>query len=417
MKRTITAIDIGTTSISTIVAERQKDGGIRILGIGQSPTFGMRRGMVADIEDVTNSLKRSVKEAAKSSGISIRSAVIGIGGTHINTFSTRGVVAISRADGEISEEDVRRVNQAAENFIPKNPNREIVHIIPREYKIDSEGGIKDPVGMNGIRLEVDAIIVDGSKSATQSVVKCVKAAGIEIEDLVFSSLASAEAVLSRRQKELGVMLLDIGGGTSDFSVWEEGRLIHAGIFPVGGLHITQDLAVRLQTHIDVAEQVKIRYGHSIPDTLSKKKMVQFADFVEGPEGIDTTGSFSRRDVAEVVEARLKDVFELSAKELKKIDKAGLLPAGVVLIGGASRIPGIMELAKHELRLPIEIGSRVNLPTLEDKELQDLLFTYPVALGLVAWQINKTSGSERFFYNPALSGYTSTVKNWLRMFLP
>ncbi|OHA11400.1 MAG: cell division protein FtsA, partial [Candidatus Sungbacteria bacterium RIFCSPLOWO2_02_FULL_47_9] len=305
----------------------------------------------------------------------------------------------------------------AENFIPKNPNREIVHIIPREYKIDSEGGIKDPVGMNGIRLEVDAIIVDGSKSATQSVVKCVKAAGIEIEDLVFSSLASAEAVLSRRQKELGVMLLDIGGGTSDFSVWEEGRLIHAGIFPVGGLHITQDLAVRLQTHIDVAEQVKIRYGHSIPDTLSKKEMVQFADFVEGPEGIDTTGSFSRRDVAEVVEARLKDVFELSAKELKKIDKAGLLPAGVVLIGGASRIPGIMELAKHELRLPIEIGSRVNLPTLEDKELQDLLFTYPVALGLVAWQINKTSGSERFFYNPALSGYTSTVKNWLRMFLP
>ncbi|MBI2637728.1 MAG: cell division protein FtsA, partial [Candidatus Sungbacteria bacterium] len=299
----------------------------------------------------------------------------------------------------------------------KNMNREIIHIIPREYKIDNEGGIKDPVRMNGIRLEVDALIVDGSKSAIQSVVKCVKGAGIDIQDLVFSSLASAEAVLSRRQKELGVMLLDIGGGISDFSVWEEGRLVHAGNFPVGGQHITQDLAVRLQTHIDIAEQVKIKYGHSLPDTLSKKDTVQFADFAEGVDTGDMHGAFSRRDVAEVVEARLKDVFELSAKELKKIDRAGLLPAGVVLIGGASRIPGIMELAKHELRLPIELGSRVNLPNPEDKDLQELLFTYPVALGLIAWQVNKTPGGERFFFNPSISGYTSTVKNWLRMFLP
>ena len=412
MKRIITAIDIGTTAISTIVAEKQKDGGIRILGVAQSPTFGMRRGSVVDIDEVTTSLKKSIQEASKASGTSIKRAVVGVGGTHINTYNTKGVVAISRADGEIAEEDVRRVVQTAENSIPKNPNREIIHIIPREYKIDNESGIKDPVGMMGIRLEVDAMIVDGSKSALRSIIKCVEGTGVEIDDFIFSSLASAEAVLSRRQKELGVMLLDIGGGTSNYSVWEEGRLVHAGVFPVGGTHITHDIAVGLQVHIDTAEKIKLEYGHSIPELFSKKDIIKLADF-----GLGGNDVYLKRHVAEITEARLKDIFELASKELKRIDRFGLLPAGVVLIGGASRIPGIEDIAKKELRLPIEVGKKVNLPQPTDKNLQELLFTYPVALGLVAWQVNQSSGDNRYFYNPTFESIGSKIKNWFKVFIP
>src|SRR3989338_337544 len=412
MRRIITTIDIGTTAISTIVAERQKDGGIRILGVAQGPTFGMRRGSVVDIDEVTVSLKKTIQEASKASGMNIKKAVVGVGGTHINTYNTKGVVAISRADGEIAEEDVRRVIQAAENSIPKNPNREIIHIIPREYKIDNESGIKDPVGMTGIRLEVDAMIVDGSKSALRSIIKCVEGTGVEIDDFIFSSLASAEAVLSRRQKELGVMLLDIGGGTSNYSVWEEGRLVQAGVFPVGGTHITHDIAVGLQVHIDTAEKIKLEYGHAIPELFSKKDVIKLADF-----GLNGDDVYLKRHIAEIVEARFKDIFELASKELKRIDRFGLLPAGVVLIGGASHIPGIEEIAKKELRLPIEVGKKVNLPQPTDKNLQELLFTYPVALGLVAWQVNQLSGDNRYFYNPTFESVSSKIKNWFKVFIP
>lgn len=412
MRRIITAIDIGTTAISTIVAEKQKDGGIRILGVAQSPTFGMRRGSVVDIDEVAASLKKSIQEASKASGTGIKRAVVGVGGTHINTYDARGVVAISKADGEIAEEDIRRVIQAAENSLPKNPNREIIHIIPREYKIDSDSGIKNPVGMLGIRLEVDAMIVDGSKSALRSVIKCVEGAGVEIEDFIFSSLASAEAVLSKRQKELGVMLLDIGGGTSNYSVWEEGRLVHAGVFPVGGMHITHDIAVGLQVHIDTAEKIKLECGHSVPELFSKKDTIKLVDF-----GINGNDVYFKRHIAEIVEARLKDIFEFASKELKRIDRFGLLPAGIVLIGGASRIPGIEEIAKKELRLPIEVGKKVNLPQPTDKNLQELLFTYPVALGLVAWQVNQSSGDNGYFYNPTFESVSSKIKNWFKIFIP
>ena len=296
--------------------------------------------------------------------------------------------------------------------MPKNPNREIIHIVPREYTIDSEDGIKDPVGMSGIRLEVDAMVVDGSKSSLKAIVKCIEGAGLEIDDFVFSSLASAEAVLSRRQKELGVMLLDIGGGTSDFSVWEEGRLIHAGVFSVGGTHITHDIAVGLQVHVDMAEKIKLEFGHSLPETFSKKETIKLADL-----GLNDQSVFLKRHIAEIIEARLKDILELAAKELKRIDRSGLLPAGVVLIGGASRIPGIEEIAKKELKLPIEVGKTVNLPHEADKGLQELLFAYPVALGLIAWQVNKASGDNPYFYNATFTLVASKVKNWLRVFIP
>lgn|SRR3989338_4086669 len=411
MRRIVSAIDIGTTTISTVIAEKTKDGSIRILGIGQAPSFGMRRGAVADIDEVTSSLKRSIKEASRAANVPVTRATVSVGGTHINTFSSRGVVAISRADGEVTAEDVRRVLQAAESFVAKNPNREIVHIIPREFRIDSETGIKDPIGMVGIRLEVDALIVDGAKPPIQALYKCVEHAGVEVEDVVFAPLASAEAVLSRRQKELGVMVLDIGGGTSDFALYEEGRLIHAGVLGWGGTHITNDIAIGLKTTVDVAEAVKLRYGYALPDTLPKKDVVKLAEFIEH----DAT-TFPQRNLAEIIEARLIDIFELAHKELKRVDKDGLLPAGVVLIGGASRIPGILDLAKRELRLPAEIGSTFSLPN-KEAGLEGLLLKYPVALGLVAWHINRSIGRDPYFYGSSAAKVLTGIKNWLKIFLP
>lgn len=411
MRSIITAIDIGTNSVTTLVCERLGKEKIRVLGLGRVPAFGMRRGAVADIEEVSSAVKKSLKEAERASNTKIRSVVASIGGTHVGSFTSRGVVAVGRADGEISDDDVKRVLAAAENLAPKNPNRDIIHIIPKEFRIDNESGIKDPVGMVGIRLEADTIIIDGLRSAIASLLKCIESSGVTVEDMVFSPLAASEAALSKRQKELGVMLIDIGAGTSDFAIYEEGRILNVGVFPVGGNHITNDIAIGLKTAVSTAEAIKLRFGHSLPEVFSKREVIKLAEFVP-----DDATLFPQRNLAEIIEARFRDIFELGMKELKRVDRAGLLPAGVVLIGGAARIPGIIDLAKRELRLPVEIGSQSEF--LENSnEAHDFLSEIPVALGLVAWHLNRSSGKDPYFYATPLGKAVSGVKNWLRYFLP
>lgn len=411
MRSIITAIDIGTNSVTTLVCERTGKEKIRVLGLGRVPAFGMRKGAVADIEEVSSAVKKSLKEAERSSNVKIRSVIASIGGTHVGAFTSRGVVAVGRADGEISDDDVKRVLAAAESLAPKNPNRDIIHIIPKEFRIDNEGGIKDPVGMVGIRLEADALIVDGLRSAYASLIKCIESSGVTVEDVIFAPLAAAEAALSKRQKELGVMLLDIGAGTSDFAIYEEGRLLSAGVFSVGGNHITNDIAIGLKTAVSTAEAIKLRFGHSLPEVFSKREVIKLAEFVP-----DDPTVYPQRDLAEIIEARFRDIFELGMKELKRVDRVGLLPAGVVLIGGAARIPGVVDLAKRELRLPVEIGSQSEF--LEGSgEAHDFLSEIPVALGLVAWHLNRSSGKDPYFYATSLGRVVSGFKNWLRYFLP
>lgn len=411
MRNIITAIDIGTNSVTTVACERLGKEKIRVLGVGRVPAFGMRRGAVADIDEVSSAVKKSLKEAERAANVKIRSVIASIGGTHVGAFLSRGVVAVGRADGEISEDDVKRVLAAAENLAPKNPNRDIIHIIPKEFRIDNEGGIKDPIGMVGIRLEADTLIIDGLRSAYASLIKCIESAGVTVDDVVFSPLAASEAALSKRQKELGVMLLDIGAGTSDFAIYEEGRLLGTGVFPVGGNHITNDIAIGLKTAISTAEAIKLRFGHSLPEIFSKREVIKLAEFIPNDPVV-----YSQRNLAEIIEARFRDIFELAMKELKRADRVGLLPAGVVLIGGASRIPGIVDLAKRELRLPIEIGTQSEF--LEDSnEMHDFLSEIPVALGLIAWHLNHSSGKDPYFYATSLGKVASGAKNWLRYFLP
>ncbi len=406
----ITALDVGTSTVQTVVAERKKgEDTLTILGMGIVPSAGMRKGNVVDLNDATAAIRRSVEEARRSAGVPIRSVWLAVGGAHISVSSSRGVVAVSRADGEISVEDTKRAMSAAQTFVAKNPNKEILHMIARDYRVDNEAGIKDPVGMYGLRLEVDTIVMECSSPMLRNLLKCVEGAGLAVEDYVFGPFAASEAVLTKRQKELGVMLLDIGGGTASFIVFEEGAPMHAGVIPLGGNHITNDIAIGLKTHVDVAERIKTAYGSCLPAELSKRDSVRLAEFVEGENA-----SYSRRALAEIVEARLQDLYEVLQKELKKIDRSQLLPAGIVMVGGSALIPGIQELTKQEMKLPVESGVPRQFMHVVEESMAPSLAT---ALGVLEWAYNRTyrDGSSWGMRAPRF-GQSKWVK-WLKSLVP
>lgn len=406
----ITSLDIGTTTVQTVVAERDREGeGIHILGVGVAPSAGVRRGAVVDIAEASAAVRRSVDAARRASGANIRSVWLAIDGAHVAVSSSHGVVAVSRADQEISPEDVRRALAAAETFIPKNQNREILHMIPRDFKVDREAGVKDPVGMHGVRLEVDTLIIECSAPYLKNIFKCAEAAGLRVEDYVFSPLAAAEAVLTKRQKELGVMLVDIGGGASSFVVYEEGVPVHAGVIPIGGNHITGDVAIGFRTHVDVAEDIKRTHGICLANDLPKREMIRLAEFI--PESEET---YSRRELVEIISARLQDLFELLQKELRKINRVRLLPAGVVLIGGSSLIPGVVEMTRQEIGLPAEQGMPHGFEPAPDETQGPQL---AAALGVARWAANKQSHASSQW-----SEYVSHMSSrpwvkWLRSLMP
>lgn len=405
----ITALDIGTSTVRTMVAEKKKgNGGLRILGLGVVPSGGVRRGVIVDMEGAVSSIRQSLEEARKSAGVPIRSAWVAVDGAYISVTSSRGVVAVSRADGEISREDTERAIVAAEQFLPKNPNKEILHVIPRDYKVDSEGGIKDPVGMHGIRLEADVLIIECMVHTLKTLLKCIEGAGVKVENYVFAPLAAAEVVLSKQQKELGVMLLDIGGGTSSFIVYEEGVPVHAGVIPIGGDHITNDIAIGFKTRVDVAEKIKTAYGSCLPSEMSKRETIRLAEFIEGDNLV-----YSTKTLASIIEARLCDIFELIGKELKKIGRNELLPAGVVLIGGTALLPGIKELSRREVKLPVELGSPEEFTHVLNS-LGSSAFT--TVCGVVKWAVSEMERSSSRWWGGGI--FTkSPFFRWLKSLLP
>ena len=300
---------------------------------------------------------------------------VNLDGSHIISRASKGVVAVSRADQEISEDDIGRVINAAE-AISLPQNKEILHVIPREFIVDGEAGIKDPLGMHGVRLELNALIVECSTPVLKNIEKCVDAAGFKLESIILSPLAAARSALTKRQKELGVLALDIGSSTSGIAVYEDGDIIHTQILPIGSAHITNDIAIGLRTNIDVAEKIKIDYGVCLPEGVSKKEMVDLAKF-----GHQEPGQAMKREIAEIIECRLEEIFDLVNKELKKIGKQNLLPAGVVLLGGGAKLPGIVELSKKILKLPAQIGYPQEVDGLVD-QIEDP--SYATAVGLIKW---------------------------------
>lgn len=396
-------LDVGSHTIQAVVVQKKNsDQKLRILGVGQVLTQGVRKGVVVDIEEASKSIRLCLDQAEKNSGHKIIKVALSLGSPFISSRLSRGVVAVSRADQEISEEDISRVVKAAE-AISLPPNREIIHVIPREFIVDSEGGIRDPLGMRGVRLEVNALIIDGFTPFIRNLLKAVEIAGVKHSVLILSTLAASRSCLSKRQKELGVAILDIGASTTGLSVFEEDTLLLTQILPVGAGHITNDLAIGLRTAIDVAERIKLEYGISLPQVVSKKEIIQLDKF-----GLEKQ-VISRKEIASIIEARLLEIFDLVNKELRSIGREGRLPAGVVILGGGTKMPGLVELAKSKLKLPVQIGFPQEGISGFTEKVDDPAFS--TAVGLVLWESDfeeKEKGE---------SNILKLFKKWFRVFLP
>ncbi|MDP3963423.1 MAG: cell division protein FtsA [bacterium] len=409
----IVGIDIGSTTIRVVVALFSgEQGRAQVIGLGEAPTFGIRKGIVVSLEEVVKSLRLAKEQAERASNVKIESAYVSIGGSQIASRLTKGVVAASRADGEITEHDVNRViNAASALALPQN--REIIHVIPRWFSVDAETGIFDPVGMRGIRLEADTIVVEGSAQLLRNIEKCMTEIGVEINDLVLDVLAASRSSLTKSQKDIGVALIDVGGAKTGIAVFEDGNAIHVASLPVGATHITNDLAIGFRTAVDVAERMKREYGSCLPREINRKDTVEFGKIAQGEVGV-----FSRREVAEIIEARVRELFELANKELKAIHHEALLPGGMVIVGGGAKIPGIVDIAKEELKIPAQVGFPLNVDGVVDA-IDDPAYT--TAVGLVQWgrdvEARRNTGSISFFSPRRVGGGESIIKRIFKAFIP
>jgi len=348
--------------------------------------------------------------AEKMSGINVKKITFAIKSQKTVLENSKGVVAVGRVDGEVSQEDINRSLESVQSFsVPLN--REIIHVIPRYYRLDDQENIKNPLGMKGVRLEVNASVVEEQSNYIGNLNKAVYQAGREVKSLVFSPLAAAEAVLDKKQKELGVAVLDIGATSTSLSVFEEDELVYCSVLPIGASHITNDIAIGLRVSIEVAEKVKLEYGSAFAEEISDKKEIDLSRFDSREEG-----SVYLKHIVEYIEARLDEIFELVNKELKKAGKAGLLPAGVVLVGGGSKLPGIVDFAKEKLGLPAQIGYPQKIEGLVDK-VDDP--TFATTIGLLWWEKNYGASAESGFMgkNWKVNGVFQKAKEWIDKFMP
>lgn len=400
-------LDIGTTKV-TVCAGNVQEGIINIIGVGHAPNNGVRKGMVSDIEETVSAITAALEEAERMCGSPITDAFVGISNPQVTCTVSKGVIAISRADGEITETDVQRVIEAA-RAIALPPNYQIIDVIPSSFTIDGQTGIKDPIGMSGIRLEVEAHVIGASISTTKTLTKCIEQSGLAVADLTFSPLASSYAILNKKQKEAGVALVDIGASTTSVTIYEECDLLHAAILNIGSLHITNDIAIGLRTSLEIAEKIKIKYGSASPSKIKETEMIDLKDFDASEEE-----KISKRYLAEIIEARMSEIFSMVRKELKKVGKDGMLPAGVVFTGGGSKIQGLLEAAKEELRLPAQIG----YPHMEISGMIDKLDNpmYSTSVGLMLWGMNHSNDlSQSKFDFGKMGGVFDKVKGIFRQF--
>lgn len=407
----ITGLDLGSTSIRIVVGQKTyPEGRLHIIGAAEAPAQGVSKGVVTSIENASASISFCLEKAEKMIGMPIEHAWVGISGSHILCQESRGIVAVSKIDGEIREEDMERAIEAAKT-VPTPPNYEILHVVPKNFTIDNQIGIKDPVGMTGVRLEVNAQLILGLSSQIKNLTKSVYQTGLDIEDLVLSILATAEAVVTNRQKELGVAVINIGGATTSLVVFEEGDVVQAAVLPIGSEHITADVAIGLRISIDAAERIKEEYGSALPKDLSKKDEIDLKEFSEVESGL-----VSKKYIAEIIEARVEEILDKIDKELKKVNRSGLLPAGAVITGGGAKLPGIVEVAKRKLRLPASLGYPLNLSSVIDK-VHDLSFA--TAIGLVLWgeqakREGRGRGSSPF---SSAANVPKKIKKWLKSLIP
>lgn len=361
-KDLIVGLDIGTTKVVCIVGEVNPGAGsdeaqLDIIGFGQAPSTGLRKGVVINIDSTVEAIRKAVKEAENMAGIKIHSAYVGIAGTHIKSFNSSGVVAVK--DKEITEHDVQRVIEAAQAVvIPQD--REVLHVIPQEFIIDDQDGIRDPIGMNGVRLEAKVHIVTGAISTAQNLIKCANRAGIQVTKLCLQPIASSSAVLSHDEKELGVALVDIGGGTTDIAIFREGALLHTSVLPVGGVHITNDISVGVRASIDAAEKIKIAHGCSLASLVKEDETIEVPAVGEGKPRV-----VSRKILAEIIEPRVEEIFSLIQNEITRSGYSDVLAAGMVLTGGTTLLQGMIELGDFFFEIPLKRGVPIRLGGLKE----------------------------------------------------
>ena len=381
-KRIVAAIDVGTSKVATIVANIKAQNDIEILGIGVTPSTGLHKGVVVNMDKAKQSITASVKEAQRISGMRIDSVYVGVTGRHITSLNNRGVVAIPRDDRMVRSQDLRRVLSAARSVsVPEG--KQVLHAIPRYYALDGQDGIKQPVGMHAARLDVETHIITASITSIQNLAKCIRSIGIDVEDLLLEPLASAEAVLTPQERDTGVIMADIGAGTTDIAVFRSGSIYHTAAIPVAGYQVTSDLSIGLGLPFEIAEKMKKRYGNVTP-ALEVDGTTQV--------GLENGHSASYRNLCDIVRSRMEELLQLIITETPTTDYHSLAPCGLVLTGGTSNLTGFAELGQSVLQMPVRIGRPLNNGIYG---ISDILYdpAYATTLGLVLWQSEGKKGAE------------------------
>jgi cell division protein FtsA len=404
----LVGIDVGTTKVCALIGEVGRDGRLTIMGHGTVPASGLKKGVVVNIDQTVRSIADAVERAERLSGWKIDRAFVGVGGSHVSSLNSPGQVAVTAHTREVTREDVNRAIEVARAVsIPSN--REVLHVERRGFIVDGQEGVKDPLGMSALRLEVETHIISASATAVQNLSKCVQQAGVKIDELVVNSLASAESVLTETEKELGVAVADIGAGTIDLALFADGSPFHTAVVPVGGNNVTNDVAIGLKTSLPVAEELKIRHGTCDLRTVGDDEEISVAIL-----GDDAGRTVSRIEVCQIIEARMRETFELLKGEMAQAGP-GMLPAGVILTGGAAQLAGSAELGREVLGMPVRVAGPTGIGGLVDTLLNP---TYSTAVGLLQWGASSLGSTDPLRYEsaPAL-GIFGRIRDAIRSLFP
>ncbi len=401
-KDLMVGIDIGTSKVVAIVGEITSDGKINVIGLGSHPSQGMKRGVVVNIESAVGSIQNAVEEAELMAGCQIYSAYTGIAGSHIRSINSHGIVAIR--DREVTQTDVDRVIDAAKAVaIPAD--QKILHILPQEFIIDNQDSIREPIGMSGVRLEAKVHIVTGAVSAAQNIVKCLKRCGLVASDIVLEQFASSQSILAEDEKELGVCMIDIGGGTTDIAIFTDGSIRHTAVIPIAGDQVTNDIAIALRTPARNAEEIKLKYACALQDLADTNQMIDIPTVGDRPGR-----HLSKRALAEVVEARYEELFTLVATEIRRSGLEDLIAAGIVLTGGASKVEGAVELAERVFKMPVRLGTPQFVTGLPDVINNPV---YATGVGLLIYGLQQRDNQRETLTQPSLKGLLGRMKSWFQ----
>jgi len=401
-KKLIVGLDIGTSKVVAIVGEVSPTGDVDIIGVGRQKSKGLKKGVVVNIESTVHSIKRAIEEAELMSGCQIHSVYAGIAGSHIRSLNSHGIVAIR--DQEVTSADVDRVIDAA-RAVAISADQKVIHILPQEFIIDEQDGIKEPIGMSGVRLEAKVHMVTGAVSAAQNIVKCVRRCGLEVDDIILEQLASSHAVLSEDEKELGVCLVDIGGGTTDIAIFSNGSIVHTAVIPIAGDQVTNDIAVALRTPTQNAEDLKIKHACALT------QMADIGDMVHVPSvGDRPAKQLSRKTLAEVVEPRYEELFMLIQAEIKRSGFEDMIASGIVLTGGSSMVPGSVDLAEEIFHMPVRLGVPQHIKGLTDTVSSP---SFSTGVGLLQYGCQQEMIHKEGYFNDAtnFSGILDRMRAW------